>query len=92
MIARIKLVGILRSRLGKEEISVEFSEPTKLKDLLKELRYRIPDLREAVEEDGSLTSSYMAFINGVDYRLLGGLDYLLEDNVDISLVPLSHGG
>ncbi len=92
MIVRVKLTGVLRGRLGKDEISVEASESVKLKEFLKELRTKIPDLREAVEEDGSLTTSYIVFLNDVDYRLLGGLDYVLKDNDEIFLVPVSHGG
>jgi molybdopterin converting factor small subunit len=92
MMVRVKLAGVLKGRLGRDEISIEVSEPVKLKEFLKELRVKIPDLREAVEEDGSLTTSYIAFLNDVDYRLLGGLDYVLEDNDEIFLVPVSHGG
>lgn len=92
MIVRVKLVGVLRSKLNKDEISVELSKSAKLKDFLRELRSSITDLREAVEEDGNLTTSYIAFLNNVDYRLLGGVDYELKDGDEVSLVPISHGG
>lgn len=92
MIVRVKLVGVLRSRLGKDEISTELSKSIKLREFLKRLRSEIPDLREAVEEDGTLTTSYIAFLNNVDYRLLGGSEYELKDGDEVSLVPISHGG
>ncbi|MEM4032589.1 MAG: MoaD/ThiS family protein [Zestosphaera sp.] len=92
MIVRVRLAGVLRSRLGRDEISVELGKSTKLSDFLRKLRSEMPDLREAVEEDGSLTASYIAFLNNIDYRLLGGSDYELNDGDEISLVPISHGG
>ncbi|MEM0025384.1 MAG: MoaD/ThiS family protein [Zestosphaera sp.] len=92
MIVRVRLAGVLRSRLGRDEISVELGKSTKLSDFLRKLRSEMPDLREAVEEDGSLTASYIAFLNNIDYRLLGGSDYELKDGDEISLVPISHGG
>ncbi|MEM0243785.1 MAG: MoaD/ThiS family protein [Zestosphaera sp.] len=92
MIVRVRLAGVLRSRLGRDEISVELGKSIKLSDFLRKLRSEMPDLREAVEEDGSLTASYIAFLNNIDYRLLGGSDYELKDGDEISLVPISHGG
>ncbi len=92
MIVRVKLVGVLRNRLGRDEISEELSKSIKLREFLKKLRSEIPDLREAVEEDGTLTTSYIAFLNNIDYRLLGGSEYELKDGDEVSLVPISHGG
>ncbi|MGC8975109.1 MAG: MoaD/ThiS family protein [Thermoprotei archaeon] len=89
---RVKLVGVLRNRLGRDEISEELSKSIKLREFLKKLRSEIPDLREAVEEDGTLTTSYIAFLNNIDYRLLGGSEYELKDGDEVSLVPISHGG
>lgn len=92
MMVRVKLAGVLRGRLGRDEISVELSKSVKLREFFRMLRSEIPDLREAVEEDGSLNTSYIAFLNKVDYRLLGGSEYELKDGDEVSLVPISHGG
>lgn len=92
MIVRVRLAGVLKGRLGRDEIKIEISNSVKLKEFLKKLRSELPDLREAVEEDGSLTTSYIAFLNSIDYRLLGGPDYELKDGDEVSLVPISHGG
>ncbi|MEM0015373.1 MAG: MoaD/ThiS family protein [Zestosphaera sp.] len=93
MRVEVELLGVLRGRLGRDSLSLEVSSPsTGLRDLLRHLRASHPDLREAVDEEGGLTTSYIAFINGVDYRLLGGLEYALRDGDRVSLVPISHGG
>lgn len=92
MIVRVKLAGVLRSRLGRDEMDVKLSKSVKLREFLEKLRSEMPDLKEAIEEDGSLSTSYIAFLNNVDYRLLGGPEYELKDGDEVSLVPISHGG
>lgn len=93
MKVEVELLGVLKSRVGSNSLIVEIpNPPTELKNFLKQLRINHPGMREAVDEDGSLTTSYIAFINGMDYRLLGGVDYVLKDGDRVSLVPISHGG
>lgn len=89
----VEPLGVLKSRIGSDLLIVEVPNPsTELKNFLRQLRINYPGMREAIDEDGGLTTSYIAFINGVDYRLLGGLDYVLKDGDRVSLVPISHGG
>ncbi|MEM2021849.1 MAG: MoaD/ThiS family protein [Zestosphaera sp.] len=92
MSVEVEALGVLKGRLGGKVCVSMAGRPVRLKDFLKQLRSELPDLREAVEEDGTPTTSYLIFINGVDYRLLGGLEYRLRDKDEISLVPISHGG
>jgi len=88
----VELLGVLRGRLGRDSIVKDVSGGMKLKELLKNLREEVPELKEAIEEDGSVTSSYVVFINGVDYYLLNGENYVLKDGDKVTLVPISHGG
>jgi len=88
----VELLGVLRGRLGRDSIVKDVSGGMKLKELLKNLREEVPELKEAIEEDGSVTSSYVVFINGVDYYLLNGENYVLRDGDKVTLVPISHGG
>ncbi len=92
MIVTVELLGVLRGRLGRDSIVKDVSEGMKLRELLKNLREEIPELKEAVEEDGSVSSSYIIFINGVDYLLLNGEEYVLKNGDKVTLVPISHGG
>lgn len=92
MMITVELLGVLRGRLGRDSIVKDVSGGMKLKELLKNLREEVPELKEAIEEDGSVTSSYVVFINGVDYYLLNGENYVLRDGDKVTLVPISHGG
>ncbi|PUA33117.1 MAG: hypothetical protein B7O98_01375 [Zestosphaera tikiterensis] len=92
MMITVELLGVLRGRLGRDSIVKDVSGGMKLKELLKNLREEVPELKEAIEEDGSVTSSYVVFINGVDYYLLNGENYVLKDGDKVTLVPISHGG
>jgi len=90
----LEFLGVLRRELGKNIIE-EFLEDLRswtLKELLVYLLNKYPKLSSVVSSDGSLSSSYILFINGVDYMLLGGYDYEVRDGDTLTFIPISHGG
>jgi len=90
----LEFLGTLRSEFGTDsiEVFIEGSEAPTLKELLKYLLNKLPKLSAAVSYDGTLSTSYIAFINGIDYMLLGGYDYNVKDGDKITFVPITHGG
>lgn len=93
---KIEFLGVLRRELGRESIELdlgnELGDNPSLKDFLKYLVSIYPKLEIAVGEDGHLTTSYMLFINGVDYMVLGGYDYKLRNLDKLTFIPIAHGG
>ncbi len=93
---KIEFLGVLRRELGKESIEVdlgnELGESPSLRDFLKYLVSIYPKLDIAIGRDGLLTTSYMLFINGIDYMVLGGYNYKLRDLDKLTFIPIAHGG
>lgn len=90
----LEFLGVLRRELGGNTIE-EFLDDLRgwtLRELLVYLLNKYPKLNLVVSSDGSLSSSYILFINGVDYMLLGGYDYRVRDGDVLTFIPISHGG
>ncbi len=89
---KVKFLGALRSAAGSGEVEVELGEGANLRDLLKYLRGRFPELENVVRSGGELSPSYLLFVNDTDAELLGGLNYVVKDGDVIVIVPVTHGG
>lgn len=90
----LEFLGVLRRELARNTIE-EFLDDLRgwtLRELLVYLLNKYPKLNLVVSSDGSLSSSYILFINGVDYMLLGGYDYRVRDGDVLTFIPISHGG
>lgn len=81
----VRYLATLKGRLGVEE---ERIEARVLKDLLKGVSSRVPDL---LDFDGRPSGLYVILVNGMDYRLLGE-EYKLEDDDEVTIIPVIHGG
>ena len=81
MQVRVLYFGVLRDMAGREQESVELSEPARLADLYRELQQRLAGLEKFA---GSIALS----IN-YDYA---SLDALLHDGDEVALLPPVSGG
>lgn len=82
---KIKYIGGLRGRVGKEE---EVIEPMTLREALRKVAANIPDI---IDFDGKPTGLYVITINDADYRLFGE-DYELKNDDYVTIIPVIHGG
>lgn len=92
MKVKIELYGFLRNLTRTKDVIIEAPEGSTLRELLLITSSKIPELREAISSDGQLKPYFMLFVNGVDYELLGGYDYVVRDGDSLQLLPISHGG
>ena len=94
----VKLVGVLKSLVPEElregfRICLEGSKVS-LRDVLEHLYFKSPELYARVWSKAGVTlmPDIVIFINGVDFRLLGGLDAELKDGDEVVLLAYIHGG
>jgi len=84
MKTRIKLLSTLKQVTGTEYIVVE--APTWREALVK-ARKLYQALSTVINEKGEPQPGYMAFVDGVDYRIAGDVPAK-----EVALVPIVHGG
>ncbi|BAN90761.1 phosphoribosyltransferase family protein [Aeropyrum camini] len=85
---RVRLMGGLRERVGREIIEVEGGE-LGWSAVLRKAVEQVEGLKEAIDEEGRPKPGYLVFVDGVDYRLLPE-DQEVEEEVIV--LPVTHGG
>lgn len=89
----VEFLGVLRRELGRDNIELSgLSDDLTLNEVLKYLLDNYPKLSIAINKDGTLSTAYMLFINGVDYQILGGYQYRVKDSDKLTFIPIAHGG
>ncbi len=95
MPVKVKFLAVLRGLASKEEDEIELERPVTLDELVRKIserqgeafRKRFLDL-----EEGWLRPDIMVFINGADYRLVGGRKAEIRDGFEVVFLPTVHGG
>jgi molybdopterin converting factor small subunit len=82
---RIKLIGTLKEVMGKEEVVLHVN---RFSDLLREFSKKIPDV---MDSRGKPSGSYLFLLNNSDIRLYED-DPELEEEDEVIIIPVSHGG
>ena len=82
---KIKLFGSISDI---KEIDVKIDNTKDLITVLKENRF----LGKYILNNGRIRSDILLLINGVDYRLLGGVKAKLNDTDELIVIPINHGG
>ncbi len=86
----ITLSSILASEAGARKIQVEAST---LKEALDSLTAGRSSLKGKLLDNTGLPREYInIYVDGRDYRFLGGFDAPLKDGSSISLIPAVSGG
>lgn len=90
----VEFLGVLRRELGVDRVEVylEGSNTYRLRDLLLYLLSTYPKMSSAINNDGSLNTSYLVFVNDADFMVVGGYEYEVRDGDKITFIPISHGG
>lgn len=82
-------------RCGSETLPLIFDDtrPPALAQVLDEIGYRRPGLHAGwCDETGRLRDSLPIFINGEHIRYRSGLDTILENGDEVTVIPLIAGG
>lgn len=89
---RIRLLGSLKTYVGKEEVELRVREKLRLREILEEILKIEPALSRAIEPGGRPRPGYLVFINGADYMVYEGEETPVGDEDVVTIVPVSHGG
>lgn len=89
----IRLYATLRLVTGRSSIDVTTGPGDTVRTLLAELATSWPTLKNRLfRADGTLNPSIHLFINGRDFRYLGGLETVIPPDAEICLFPPVGGG
>ena len=92
MAVTVKIPTPLRSLTG-EQGTVTANGTATLQELVEDLESSYPGMRERLcEADGQLRRFVNVFVNGEDVRFLQGLESLLAEGDEVSIVPAVAGG
>ncbi len=88
---KVRLLGQLKHEVGKDSITIELQESDhlSLQDILETLAKN--ELLGKYMEDGEPRHDIIVFVNGKDYRVYSK-NQTFRDTVEVSFIPISHGG
>ena len=90
MAVSVKIPTQLRvATQGESQASVDGSTVGEVLDALYE---RYGELRSRIAEDGGLRRFVNVYVDGEDIRFLDGLDTVVEDGDEITILPAVAGG
>lgn len=92
----VRFIGVHRSTVGKESIEVNIGKGEKIVDLVKEVLHRIDktELQKTLmdSELNDPRPNNVILVNGREINSLNGLETVLQEGDEITLIPLIHGG
>jgi molybdopterin synthase sulfur carrier subunit len=92
MAVTVKIPTLLRSLTG-EKSTVTADGTSTLGELVEHLESSYPGMRDRLcEADGQLRRFVNVFVNGEDVRFLHGLESVLAEGDEVSIVPAVAGG
>jgi sulfur-carrier protein len=90
MAVSVKIPTQLRAATdGESQASVDGSTVGEVLDALYE---RYGELRARISEDGGLRRFVNVYVDGEDIRFLDGLDTVVEDGDEVTILPAVAGG
>lgn len=92
---KVRSFGVLRKHFGKSSLSLRMESRTTVGEVLHKLSTIFPrDFQRNVTyfdlED--LRPNALVLVNGKEINTLNGLETVLDNNDEIVLIPVSHGG
>jgi molybdopterin converting factor small subunit len=94
MMVKVRFFGILKNRLGKDEINLTVNTPCNINDIIGKLI----EIHKEIESeiiDPELNSPFpntLIMLNGVEVKNLEGLLTPVEEDSEIVFLPVTHGG
>jgi len=89
MIVRVRLLGSLRPPDVPREIEINLQADSKIHILIQELSKLFPEIDPTISNP---SAGNLILLRGVEIGNLNGLDTPLDEDSEIVLVPVTHGG
>jgi MoaD family protein len=94
MVITVKLIGALRHAASTGELTLNCKSKTSIKELVYEINKKVPALTRSLidQQLENPTPNVLILVNGREISVLKGLETTLQNNDEIVLVPVVHGG
>ncbi|MEM2249778.1 MAG: MoaD/ThiS family protein [Candidatus Bathyarchaeia archaeon] len=94
MKVNVRFVGSFRNITKKDKITLELSEGVQLKEAVKQIIEKFPNMERALidQELGDPRPNALIIVNDREISVLKGLETVLKDGDEVVFVPVSHGG
>ena len=94
MVVSVKFIGSFRGISGKDKLTLKFGRPVSLTTLVKKTVEQVPRLKPSLidPESGKPRRSMLVLVNGREISVLNGLETRVNDEDEVVLVPVVHGG
>ncbi|MFX0021060.1 MAG: MoaD/ThiS family protein [Candidatus Hermodarchaeota archaeon] len=91
---KVLFLSLLVDIVGKEEISLSFSDEMTIKDILVKLKSSIgKSFEENIFNSENILNKYIIIgLNGEDIRKFDDLDTIIKDGDELSFLPAIAGG
>ncbi|MBE0520072.1 MoaD/ThiS family protein [Candidatus Bathyarchaeota archaeon] len=90
----MRFFGVFRSITSKTEVSIEFKDTIRLKEVIKEIVEEVPRLRRTLVDPDleDPRPNTLILVNGKEISVLNGLETMLKDGDEIVFIPVLHTG
>jgi len=94
MRVKVRMLGLLKKAYGKDEVTMELDEGTRLKDVVSKITEESKNLKNLLidPELKDPRPNTIILINGKEISVLGGLEVEVKDGDEITIIPVIHGG
>ncbi|MBX5327864.1 MAG: MoaD/ThiS family protein [Candidatus Bathyarchaeota archaeon] len=94
MAITVRFIGAFRGVSGKSKITIKFEEETPLRETIKRIVEKIPELKKVLidPELEDPRPNTLILVNGKEISVLNGLQTLLKDGDEVVFIPVIHGG
>jgi MoaD family protein len=90
----VKFIGPLRHVSGASERALDFQHQVSIRELMWEITKELPVLTESLIDQQLKDNrpNVLIIVNGKEIGVLNGLETNLQDEDEVVLVPVVHGG
>jgi MoaD family protein len=94
MAITVRFVGSLRASAGKSRLTLHLGKGASLREVITKIADDKPRLKRALidPELNDPRANSLILVNGKEIGVLQGLDTMLEDGDELTLIPVVHGG
>lgn len=92
---RLRFLSTMRHMVGENEKVIEISKEATIGDLLRLILTTYGKKMTTFlfkEDNESVRNDILILINDVDMNVLEGLDTVLSEEDEVTLMPIAHGG
>lgn len=94
MTIKVKFIGPLRHVSGASELALDLQHQVSIRELMWEITKELPVLTESLidQQHKDNRPNVLIIVNGKEIGVLNGLETNLQDEDEVVLVPVVHGG